>query len=204
MNKTTLSILLLSTFHVPIVIANNDLGDDFSVEKLETLVVSGSRTEKILLDVPASISVITQQEIQRSGAEQVGELLRDIPGVSITDTSVAGAKRVRIRGEVGSNVLILIDGQEISEQRSFHGAAPLLVDASIIERIEVVKGPASVLYGSKAIGGVVNIITKKGGERAVQAELSASYNSSTNGFDTNAQQHITTRIIGVTYTFVGR
>jgi hemoglobin/transferrin/lactoferrin receptor protein len=187
MNKTTLSILLLSTFHVPIVIANNDLGDEFSVAKLETLVVSGSRTEKILLDVPASISVITQQEIQRSGAEQVGELLRDIPGVSITDTSVAGAKRVRIRGEIGTNVLILIDGQEISEQHSFHGAAPILVDTSIIERIEVVKGPSSVLYGSKAIGGVVNVITKKGGERAVQAELNASYNSSTNGFDTNAQ-----------------
>ncbi|KAF3984590.1 MAG: TonB-dependent receptor [Methylococcales symbiont of Hymedesmia sp. n. MRB-2018] len=183
MNKTTLSILLLSTLSLPLANANNDI----LMVKLDTMVVSGSRTEKILLDVPVSISVITQEDIQRNGAEQVGELLRDIPGVTITDTSVAGAKRVRIRGEVGSNVLILIDGQEISEQRSSHGAAPLLVDPNIIERIEVVKGPASVLYGSKAIGGVVNIFTKKGGDRAIQAELNASYNSSTDGFDTNAQ-----------------
>jgi len=187
MNKTILSIVLIATFNSSLAAANNDLNSDFPMAKLDTMVVSGSRTEKILLDVPASISVITQEQIQRSGAEQVGELLRDIPGVSITDTSVAGAKRVRIRGEVGSNVLILIDGQEISEQRSFHGAAPLLVDTNIIERIEVIKGPSSVLYGSKAIGGVVNIITKKGGERAIQVELNAAYNSSTNGFDSNAQ-----------------
>lgn len=183
MIKKTLSILIFSTCHISLANA----ADNFSITQLDTMVVSGSRTEKLLMDTPVSMSVITQEDIQRSGAEQAGELLRDVPGVEITDTSVAGAKRVRIRGEVGSNVLVLIDGQEISEQRSFHGAAPLLVDSNIIERIEVVKGPASVLYGSKAIGGVVNIITKKGGESAFQAELNTSYNSSTNGFDANAQ-----------------
>lgn len=187
MNKKTLPILFLSALNLSVATANNDLDNEFSLAKLETMVVSGSRTEKMLLDTPVSMSVITQEDIQRSGAEQVGELLRDVPGVEITDTSVAGAKRVEIRGEIGSNVLVLIDGQEISEQRSFHGGAPFLVDPSIIERIEIVKGPASVLYGSKAIGGVVNVITKKGGKSAFQAELNTSYNSSTNGFDTNAQ-----------------
>lgn len=188
MHKTVLSILLLSVFNTAAAQDSDSINDNYyAVAKLDTMVVSGSRTEKILLDTPASISVITEQDIQRSGAEQVGELLRDVPGVEITDTSVAGAKRVQIRGEVGSNVLVLIDGQEISEQRSFHGAAPLLVDPNMIERIEVVKGPASVLYGSKAIGGVVNVITRKGGDKLLQGELNGSYNSATNGFDTNVQ-----------------
>jgi hemoglobin/transferrin/lactoferrin receptor protein len=188
MNKTILSILLLTVFNQPLfAAADNSSVKNTSVAKLDTVVVSGSRTEKILLDVPASMSVITEDDIQRSGAEQVGELLRDVPGISVTDTSVAGSKRVRIRGEIGSNVLILVDGQEVSEQRSFHAGAPLMVDPYIIKRIEVVKGPASVLYGSKAIGGVVNIITKKGGKLPLQAELNTSFDSSTNGFNANAQ-----------------
>lgn len=187
MNKNILSLCIASAFITPLVTADDALNNNLSFAMLDTLVVSGSRTEKVLIDTPVSMSVITQKDIQRSGSEQVGELLRDIPGVAITDTSVAGAKRIRIRGEIGSNVLILVDGQEISEQRSFHGAAPFLVDPNIIERIEVIKGPSSVLYGSKAIGGVVNIFTKKGGDKAIQAKLNASYNSSTDGFDTNAQ-----------------
>ena len=60
---------------------------------------------------------------------------------------------------------------------------PLLVDPAIIERIEVIKGPASVLYGSEALGGVVNIITKKGGTKPIQGQITSSYNGSTKGFD---------------------
>jgi hemoglobin/transferrin/lactoferrin receptor protein len=188
MNKTILSILLFTVFNQSLLAATDSSSDqNTSVAKLDTVVVSGTRTEKILLDTPASVSVITEEDIQRSGAEQMGELLRDVPGVTITDSSVAGTKKIRIRGEIGSNVLILVDGQEVSEQRSFHAGAPLLVDPYIVERIEVVKGPASVLYGSKAIGGVVNVITKKGGDRPLQAELNGSFDSSTNGYNANAQ-----------------
>ncbi len=193
MNKNALLIPLICGINLPLSVTAEDTGSRneaitlSGVTQLSTMVVSGTRTQRQLMDVPVSMSVITQKEIKRSGAEQLGELLRDVPGVEITDTSVAGAKRVRIRGEVGSNVLILIDGQEISEQRSFHGAAPILVDMSIVERIEVIKGPGSVLYGSKAIGGVVNFITRKGGKRPLQAELNASYNSSTEGFNTSTQ-----------------
>jgi hemoglobin/transferrin/lactoferrin receptor protein len=193
MNKNTLLISLICGINLPLTAiaeesgATNDAITLAGITQLSTVVVSGTRTQRQLMDVPVSMSVITEKEIKRSGAEQLGELLRDVPGVNITDTSVAGAKRVRIRGEVGSNVLILIDGQEISEQRSFHGAAPILVDMSIVKRVEVIKGPGSVLYGSKAIGGVVNFITRKGGERPLQAELNASYNSSTEGFNSSAQ-----------------
>ncbi|PID75674.1 MAG: hypothetical protein CSB23_02805 [Deltaproteobacteria bacterium] len=78
--------------------------------------------------------------------------------------------------------MILVDGQKINEQKSMSGA-PLLIDPATVERIEVVKGAGSVLYGSEAIGGVVNIITKKGGEKPFGAIVSGAYNSSTSGYE---------------------
>lgn len=64
--------------------------------------------------------------------------------------------------------------------------APMLIDPSIIERIEVVRGPSSVLSGSNAIGGVVNIITKRGGEKALEGSLTATGFSATSGYSTSA------------------
>ena len=72
------------------------------------------------------------------------------------------AEALSIRGEDAFRTLVMIDGQKISEHKSMSGA-PILIDPTEIERIEVIKGPASVLYGSDAIGGAVNIITKERG-----------------------------------------
>ena len=147
-----------------------------------TVVVTATKVEKDLKEVPSSVSVVTEKEIQRHGYTNVADILQDVPGVEISDQSVAGAKRITIRGESGERTLILVDGQKISEQKSMNGA-PLLINPSNIARIEVVKGPASVLYGSEAIGGVVNIITKKGGDKPIGGDASLTYNSSTHGFE---------------------
>lgn len=144
------------------------------------IVVTATRTETDLQKVPASVAVIEEQEIQRKGYTSIADILQDIPGVEVFDQSLAGAKRINIRGESGSRVLILVDGQKITEQKSMDGA-PLLIDPAIIERIEVIKGPASVLYGSEAIGGAVNIITKKGGDRLIQGSADITYDSSNDG-----------------------
>ncbi|MCB0334407.1 MAG: TonB-dependent receptor, partial [Bdellovibrionales bacterium] len=144
-----------------------------------TVVVSASRHEEDLKEVSSPTSVLTQQELVRISADNVAEYLRDIPGVEISDAGQAGQKRIRLRGEEASRVLILIDGQEFTDQREV--GTPILIAPEMIERIEVVRGPSSVLYGSKAIGGVINIITKKGGYHPFQATVSHLYDSSTTG-----------------------
>lgn len=147
---------------------------------LDALVVTGTRTATTVRDNPASVSIVERETIENSGADSVAELLRDVPGVSVVDSAVAGMQRIRIRGEQSNRVVILVDGQELTDHSSF--GSPLLVDPANIERIEVVRGPASVLYGAKAIGGVINIITRKGAAAPLQAELGATYDSGTSGW----------------------
>lgn len=145
-----------------------------------TVVVTATRTERLLEEVPLSIDVVTSEEMRRQPARTLADHLKDIPGVSVSDGSIGGLARVNIRGEGGARVLVLVDGVRISEQKSMDGAQ-LLVDPAAIERVEIVKGPGSVLYGSEAIGGVVNIITKKGGEKPLEGSAFLTYDGSNNG-----------------------
>ncbi len=152
-----------------------------SAEEVKTgqVVVSATRMETELKDAPNSISVVTQEDIEREPAPTVADLLKDIPGVQVLDQSIAGVKRVTIRGESPSRVLIMVDGQKVPEQKSMDGSM-ILVDLNDVERIEVIKGPASVLHGSEAIGGVVNIITKKGGKKPIQLAMAETFDGSAN------------------------
>ena len=148
----------------------------------DTVIVTANRTESSLWDSPATIQVIDRQTLQNSTNVSIADDLQDIPGVEVTDNALAGRKQIRIRGEASSRVLILIDGQVVSYQRAGQNyGAGLLIDESALERIEVVKGPYSVLYGSQAIGGVVNFITKKGGDKPLGGSVKAVYNSATAG-----------------------
>ena len=148
--------------------------------ELDEVKVTAGRVEQELMDVNMSVSVITQEEIRRSSARNVGELLEDIPGVRINNDGGQGMKRIKIRGEDAFRTLVMIDGQKVSEHKSMSGS-PMLIDPSMIERIEVIKGPASVLYGSDAIGGAINIITKKGGTKPIEGEVLAGMNTSASG-----------------------
>ena len=155
--------------------------------KEETLVVTANRSESSLWESPATIQVIDHQTLQNSTSTSIADDLQDIPGVEITDNALAGRKQIRIRGEASSRVLILIDGQEVTYQRGGQNyGGGLLIDESSLERIEVVKGPYSVLYGSQAIGGVVNFITKKGGDKPLAGTVKAVYNSETAGWEESA------------------
>ena len=144
------------------------------------VVVTAGRVEEELAKVPASIAVVPALEIERSHAESIAEALRDVPGVDISDAGEPGMKRIRIRGEDAKRVTILIDGQEFFDPRDV--GTPILLSPDMVERIEVLRGPASVMYGSRAFGGVINIITKKGGYHPVQASAGTLFDSSTRGF----------------------
>lgn len=152
------------------------------VHKTAEVKVTAGRVEQQLLDIPMSVSVLTAEEIKDSSARNIGELLADVPGVEVGGDGSQGLKRVKIRGENEYRSLILIDGQKVSEHKSMSGPA-LLIDPSSVERIEVIKGPASVLYGSDAIGGVINIITKKGSKKPFEAEASVGWNGAGHGWN---------------------
>jgi iron complex outermembrane receptor protein len=130
--------------------------------------------------VPYNVSVITEDAIRRSNAQNVADLLRTVPGVLVSDwTANRKSVTVDIRGfgAAGpSNTLVLVDGRRINEI-DISGTDWAQIPLDQVERIEVIRGGGSVLYGDNTVGGVVNIITKKGeGKPSVQAEaLGGSY-----------------------------
>lgn len=164
----------------------------------EDVYVTATRVEKELQDVPMSVTVMTAEDVKNSGARTVGELLQDVPGIQVQNDGSQGLKRISIRGEDAFRTLVLIDGQKISEHKSMSGS-PILIDASRIERVEVIKGPASVLYGSDAIGGVVNIITKKGGQKPIEGEFWAGFSGASRGWQEGAS--LSGKVDGLKYRF---
>jgi len=151
--------------------------------KLNAVKVTATRSEKDLMDVPMSVSVVTAEEIAKAPAITIADMLKDIPGIYVSDTE-ATTDRISIRGSNSLNTLILIDGQKVLDSYGTFGT-DISIDPSMIERIEVIKGAASVLYGSDSLGGVLNIITKKGGTKPLQGELATSYIGENNGVRTN-------------------
>ncbi len=125
-------------------------------------VVSGSRAEEIQrIDQPLAHSMTTPTAVDRAAGTVAAHLLREVAGVHVQQTS-AGQGAVVLRGMVGNQVLMLVNGVPMNNATYRDGPGQYLatIDPETIERIEVVRGPASVLYGSDAQGGVVNVITR--------------------------------------------
>lgn len=138
---------------------------DTPVYTLDQVVVTAARTEEKQIDTNASVSVVTSKQIAQKHFNDVSEALRAVPGVVLGNYSASGqnysSNKVFINGS--SNVVILVDGMRRNTNGVSGSAVNLgtLTDMASIERIEVLKGSASTLYGSDAQGGVINIITKK-------------------------------------------
>jgi iron complex outermembrane receptor protein len=138
------------------------------------LVVTASRTPEDAASAPAFVTVITADQIAESGASSVVDVLETVPGVRFTNGMAGpGSESVSMRG-FGENsfgrVLVLVDGKRLNNpdmQAINWNAIPL----AAIERIEVLDGSASVQYGNSAVGGVINIITKKTGERRTMLDV---------------------------------
>jgi len=147
--------------------------NDFSELDLESLldqtIVTASRQAQKLRDTPVTATVITREQIADSGARSIPELLRDIPGVDVIQTT-SSSYDVSARGlnQPGSNaMLVLVDGRSIyMDSYGLTVWDMLSIGLEDIQSVEVIKGPASVLYGANAFAGVINVITIPAGERA--------------------------------------
>lgn len=139
--------------------------------QLEEVVVTASGFEQRITQAPASISVIPRAEIEETRATSIAEILTSVEGVDVgAPVGKTGGQTINIRGMGSDYTLILIDGRRQNTAGSVtpngfgETSTSFLPPVSAIDRIEVVRGPVSTLYGSDAMGGVVNIITRKVGD----------------------------------------
>lgn len=144
--------------------------EEMSTHFLEEAIVTATRSQKKAVDVPASTTVITAQEIKDSGAASAAAVLQKVNGFAYKSfgpngSSIGSTNELNVRGFRGG-MLVLMNGNPISWRGKYNLDA---IPSSYIERIEIVKGSGSVLYGSEAVSGVVNIITKKIPENEVYA-----------------------------------
>ena len=128
------------------------------------IVISASRVESKRIETGSSITVLDEQYLKENQARTVAEVLQDVPGVSVANSGGLGSTTsVFIRGADSNKTLVIIDGIEVNDLSSITGGYDFAhLTADNIERIEILKGSQSALWGSDAMGGVINIITKEG------------------------------------------
>ena len=148
-----------------LIVANAFAQSNSDEVALKMIVITPYRAEQSISDVSRSLTVITKEDIERSSANYLPELIQSKSGIVVTDyfgNPKGTVVDIRGFGESSlSNVLVLVDGRR-TNQVDLSGADWGQIDLNSIERIEIVRGPSTVLYGDNAAAGVINIITKKG------------------------------------------
>ena len=159
--------------------------EDLQEFALENMVVTASRVPTQKVDTPADISVITKEEIADQNYASASDALRAIPGVNVLGSGAKGSSmgqdKILLNGD--ERVLVLVDGRRMNLGSSGNSSADWLPPVNAIERIEVLKGGGSALYGTDAVGGVINVIMKKGSEIGNHVTVKAA------GGSWNAEQY---------------
>lgn len=147
---------------------------------LDDIVVTGTRTAHRMSDAPVDVQLITAADIRNSGARDLAELLEREGGIYATRIAGRGS-RIEIQGLSSEHVLILVDGRRMIGR--INGAIDLTrLRLDSIERVEIVKGPSSALYGADALGGVINVITRRRGGEAGSLTLRADEDANAEAF----------------------
>ena len=149
---------------------------------LETIIVTATRTEIPLHDATVPVTVITREDIELSLATDLGELLRFQAGIDIGRNGGPGqAASIFLRGTESNHTLVLMDGVRINPG-TLGGAAIQHISPELIERVEIVKGARSALFGTDAIGGVINIITRRTDDAYVESSAGLGSFDTRSGF----------------------
>lgn len=135
-----------------------------SAQQVQTrdVVVTASRTEQLIKDTPAAVEVVTREDIEKMGAENLAQALKLATGINIMENGMVG-QQVSLRGMKTNQTLIMIDGRRIRTEETDQTAnfyELQRIDMNNVERVEIVRGATSSLYGADAMGGVINIITR--------------------------------------------
>ena len=143
---------------------------------LDRIIISGSRSEATVVETGSAVSVITAPELEQRQIRFVSDALRAVPGVAVNRQGPVGTvTQIRIRGAEANHTVVLVDGVKINDPFTSEVYFAHLLTAQI-DRIEILRGPQSVLYGSEAIGGVISIFTKRGAP-GMQTDASAEAGS---------------------------
>ena len=158
---TLLAAAVIGTLSV----GHSEAAENDSIQTRD-VVVTASRTEQEVKETPAAVEVITRADIEKLGAENLAQALQLATGINILENGMVG-NQSSLRGMNTNQTLILIDGRRVrtentSETQNYYELQRVNMDN--VERVEIVRGAASSLYGSEALGGVINIITKKPGK----------------------------------------
>ena len=172
-------------------------------------VISASGYEQDIKDAPASISIIPKEEIMTRPIRDLGDAVQDTPGVYV-EANKTGGNTISMRGFGSAYTLILIDGKRQNVAQGYHANgfdgtnSSFMPPLSMIERIEVIRGPASTIYGSDAMGGVINIITKKNPDRVsggFQLEMKLAEHSDVFGNIYGANAYVASPIVDKVLSF---
>ncbi len=163
MNLSKVLTLVFTACSVILVFGQEDRVkvDSILTQDLDEVVVTATRTVRQLSSVPLPVTLISKKQIQRTGVTRLNEILNEQTGLVMTpDVTVGGGEGVQIQGIASDYVLVLIDGVPVVGRSSGNLDLSRFAIGNI-KQIEVVKGPSSSLFGSEALGGVINIITEK-------------------------------------------
>lgn len=165
MSSTVRLVALCCAAFIPF-IANAAWADDGAAAPDE-IIITGLRTPVALGEMASAVTVIDRAALDLRQSFQLADILRDVPGMTIARSGPVGSQaQVRMRGTEANHVLVLIDGVEANDPASGDEFLFEHLSALEVERVEIIRGPQSALWGSDAVAGVINIVTRQGAEGA--------------------------------------
>ncbi|MEJ2172227.1 MAG: TonB-dependent hemoglobin/transferrin/lactoferrin family receptor [Woeseiaceae bacterium] len=188
---TPAAIAVLALLALPVVTSAGDIPDD---GKIDQIVVVAHKDERSIRDVAANVTVLSRGDLNAELATSIGDVFRYVPGVDYEGAGTRfGTEGINIRGIGGNRVAIIVDGVPLGDQfdtGSFSNATRDFIDAGLIQNIEVLHGPASALYGSSAIGGVVAVRTPDPSDITRRGEFGGEFLGTWRGTDNSSHGQV--------------